>query len=187
MSAPTPLFKMSLGLSAALVALILGCGGGVVPVANTTESKMVGWWEADPAPPTGQVDKALVKHISRSLNVTYAKKFGDADSPPALSGELVEKLVLHTAAGVAVAVGETLVEGLDVNDTTTHRIPRLAVNGLAASASPGQWNFDGNEGTGDGSIWILRLDANDPGVLDLSWEAKGGVKLLSEVKFRRKK
>ena len=149
-------------LSVALVAVLLGCGGDPVdPPWGSLEAKLQGDWEADSIAPAENEEG--IRHVTRTISISY---WSGGNGPNGM----------HTWADYSlkpVAKGTPSTEPKE----TRIKMGEFTYDGLTASGEP----------LDDGSWWTLRLDADDPNTLYVTWTLKDGTKKLDAVKFRKAK
>jgi hypothetical protein len=148
-------------LTVAVVGVLLGCGGDPAhPPPGTLEAKMEGTWEAEPLLPPAS-DTGL-RHTTRIIRISF---FADGNC----------RHGVHTSADYT--------EQPQLKDVTKPTPKETYAN-------MGNFNYDGLTATSDvpqkdGSVWVLRLDANDPQVMYVTWKQADGTKRLDEVPFRK--
>ncbi len=147
-------------LAIAVVAVLLGCGGDPVdPPMGSLEAKVKGTWEADPIPPSeGEVG---IRHVTRTISISY---WNGGKGPNGMSTSARYCLTPVTKDASEKEPKETRID-----------MGEFAYDGLTASG----------ETADDGSVWTLRLSADDPKTLYATWTLKDGTKKLDAIKFRK--
>ena len=157
------LLPVNVLLATLVVAVLLGCGGDPAhPRPGTLEAKLQGEWDADPLPPTE--NEKDIRHTTRTIDISFW------------------------------GTGDTRRDGMGTHARyTLQPVPKVSKKPEPKDTSDlmGEFNYDGLTATSDvpredGSVWVLRLDANDPNTLYVTWKQKDGTKKLDEVKFRKR-
>jgi hypothetical protein len=156
------LLPINVALAVAVVGVLLGCGGDPVdPPKGSLEAKMKGSWEADPIPAAeGEVG---IRHVTRTISISFWNGGKGLNGMSTMADYYLKPVAKETAPTepkqTSTDMGEFTYDGL----IATSDVPRE-----------------------DGSVWELRLDANDQNTLYVTWTQKDGTKQLDGVKFHKK-
>jgi hypothetical protein len=159
-----------------------GCPGtqSVAPVKGTPEAAMFGKWKTDLLPPEPSM-QGIAEGMVYEMSLEYAPNTKDLLASGFIHGTFTSTMKQKTGTKVAVAVLETLVEGLDVPSSFTTKIPQLRISGSkATNAEPNPWGWPAVGTT-------VELDAANPDILyfTLVTQTKGVV--LDHVRFIRQR